>query len=313
MKAIQLNEFGGIEHLVQVTPPQPVPLENELLVQVKAVSINPVDVKTRAGKGMSGRLKEYMPLILGWDISGTIAAVGNQVKDFVAGDEVFGMVNFPGHGKAYAEYVTTPAAHVTRKPVNIDHPEAAAATLAALTAWEALTQRAKIQPGQSVLIHAGAGGVGHYAVQMARHLGAHVIATSSSANKDFIRSLGAHHHVDYTRERFEDTVHDVDFVLDTMGGETLERSVAVVKPGGTLISIPTAVPPHVVDLARAKNANAYFFLVQSNGDGMRQVAQWLEAGIVKSHVSHIFPFDEMGKAHLQLETGRTKGKIVVTV
>jgi len=313
MKAIILKEFGDVENLVITELPQPEIKADEVLVQVKAISINPVDVKTRSGKGMAGRLKEFQPLILGWDISGVITKVGADVSEFQAGDEIFGMVNFPGHGQAYAEYVAAPASHLAKKPQNISHEEAAAATLAALTAWQVMVDNAKVKAGQKALIHAAAGGVGHYAVQLAKHLGLHVIGTSSAANRDFVLGLGADEHIDYRSQKFEEVVSDLDFVLDALGGENIDRSLEVVKPGGTLISIPSGMSEVLTEKAKSKNINAYFILVQSNGQQMKILADLLEKGILKSHVSHSFPFENLAEAHLQVETGRTVGKVVVTL
>lgn len=313
MKAVVLKEFGGVENLVTEELPVPAIAADEVLIQVKAISINPVDVKTRAGKGMAGRLKEIKPLIIGWDISGVVTEVGAEVRTFKKGDAVFGMVNFPGHGKAYAEYVAAPAAHLALKPSNISHEEAAAATLAALTAWQALVTHAKIQPGAHVLIHAASGGVGHYAVQLAKHLRANVTGTSSGSNKAYVLSLGADQHIDYKREVLEDVAQHMDFVLDTIGGESIDHSLNVTKKGGTVISIPSGLNETVVEKAKAKGINGYFFLVQSNGEDMQHIAELLEKGILKSTVSKTFPFDQIAEAHLAVESGRTVGKVVVSV
>ncbi|MFD2522298.1 NADP-dependent oxidoreductase [Emticicia soli] len=311
MKAVVLKAFGGVENFSVEEISVPTIQDNEVLVAIKAVSINPVDVKTRSGKAMAGRLKEDSPVILGWDISGVVSEVGNDVKDFKIGDEVFGMVNFPGHGKAYAEYVAAPAAHLALKPANISHEEAAAATLAALTAWQALNTHSKINTGDRVLIHAAAGGVGHFAVQIAKHLGAYVIGTASAANKDFVLSLGADEHFDYKAQPFEEAINNIDFVLDTVGGDNIERSFEVVKRGGTVITIPSNTSEGIVEKAKAKGINGFFFLVQSNGEDMKQIADLIEKGIIKPYVSAVYSFDEVGKAHEQIETGSTRGKVII--
>jgi len=309
MKAIIVTQPGGVENLIHTQTDTPVIGDNEVLVQVKAISINPVDVKTRAGKGMYGRLKTFSPLILGWDISGVVTA--SSSPQFKAGDEVFGMVNFPGHGKAYAEYVAAPAAHLALKPANISHAEAAAATLAPLTVWQTLVQFGQVKAGQRVLIQAAAGGVGHYAVQIAKHLGAYVIGTSSAANRDFVLSLGADEHIDYRSQQFEQVVGNIDFVLDAIGGDHIDRSLEVIKPGGTLVSIPSGLSEQVTEKAKAKGIRGAFILVQSSGEDMQQLADLLAQGKLRSHVSQTFPFAEMDKAHLQVESGRTVGKVVV--
>jgi len=312
MKAIILKGFGGADQLSAVDLPIPVPGQDEVLVKVHAISINPVDIKTREGKGVAGRIKDEQPIILGWDISGVITAVGSDVRDFKPGDEVFGMVNFPGHGRAYAEYVAAPAAHLALKPANITHQQAAAATLAALTAYQALYKKAPVQKGQRILVQAAAGGVGHFMVQFAKHLGAHVTGTSSAANKDFILGLGADEHVDYKSGPFEDVVKDIDLVIDCVGGVIAERSIDVVKPAGTLISIPSGLGPEITEKARKRDINAFFFLVQSSGEDMKAIADLLEKGIIKPYVNH-FDFSQLDVAHQQQETGSTRGKIVLTV
>ena len=179
MKAITLKDFGGVENLVKTEIPVPVISDNEVLVKVKAFSINPVDIKTRTGKGVAVKLKEAKPMILGWDFSGIVTDTGQSVTSFKVNDEVFGFINFPRPGKAYAEYVAAPESQLTIKPANVTFEEAAAASLAALTAWQILKDKAGIKPGDNVLIHAAAGGVGHFAVQMSKHLGAYVIGTAS--------------------------------------------------------------------------------------------------------------------------------------
>jgi len=218
MEAFILKDFGGTENLIKTEVPLPVVLDDEVMVKVKAISINPVDVKTRLGKGQAGRLKDFDTIILGWDISGIVTEAGRLATTFKKGDEVFGMVNFPGHGKAYAEFVSASERHLALKPDTVSHEEAAAASLAALTAWQILKDKAGIKTGDKVLIHAAAGGVGHFAVQMAKYLGAYVIGTASGKNKDFVLGLGASEHIDYKVQRFEDVLKNIDFVLDTIGG-----------------------------------------------------------------------------------------------
>lgn len=309
MKAIVLQDFGGVDQLVQRNIETPVIGDGEVLVKVKAISINPVDVKTRAGKGVAGRLKGIQPVILGWDIAGVVEA--SKTALFKETDEVFGMVNFPGHGKAYAEYVAVPADQLAMKPANISFEEAAAATLAPLTVWQAMVRHARVREGDKVLIHAAAGGVGHYAVQVAKHLGAYVIGTASAANREFVLGLGADEFIDYRTVAFEKVVHDIDFVLDTLGGDNIDRSLEVIRSGGTLISIPSGLNEQVAEKAKARGIDGRFILVQSNGEDMRQLAGLLERGVVRSHVSQVFDINEMGQAHLQIESGRTRGKVVV--
>ena len=284
-----------------------------MLIKVKEISINPVDIKTRNGKSLYDDLKKESPIILGWDVSGLITEVGPGVEQFKTGDEVFRMIHFPGHGKAYAEYVVAPVSHMALKPTNISHEEAAAATLAALTAWQALVTHAKVKKGQKVLIHAAAGGVGHYAIQIAKHLGAYVIGTSSAANREFVIGLGADEHIDYKTQRLEDAVKEVDFVLDSIGETTIDASVAVTKKGGTVIFLPGGTTDEKLKTLNSSGVKCYRILVESNGNDMKQLAILLEKGIIKSHVSKVFPFDGITDAHLQIETGKTVGKVVVTI
>ncbi|MDP9081855.1 MAG: NADP-dependent oxidoreductase [Bacteroidota bacterium] len=308
MKAIILNEFGPIQNLQLADLPIPTINDNEVLIKVSSISINPVDLKTREGKGAAGGIKEW-PVILGWDVSGEVTE--SNSSQFKKGDEVFGMVNFPGHGKAYADYVAAKADHLALKPANISHDEAAAACLAALTAWQNVTEHYKVKKGDKVLIHAGSGGVGHYAIQLAKHLGAHVIATSSAENKRFVIGLGADEHIDYKAVQFEEEVKDVDFVLNTQSAEIAERSLAVVKQGGTIISIASAVNDELKEKARAKGIKISQTMVKSSGKDMKQLADLLDKGIIRSQVAELFALEDMQKAHASLATGRTVGKIVV--
>ena len=311
MKAIILKEFGGVEQLQLVELPVPGISEGEVLVEVKAISINPVDVKTRMGKGLAGRLKDEKPIILGWDIAGIVKESASP--DLVVGDEVFGTVNFPGHGRAYAEYVAAPASDLALKPEATGYPEAAAATLVALTAWQAFSDHGRLRSGQRILIHAAAGGVGHFAVQIAHHIGAYVIGTASAENREFVLGLGADEHIDYKAQRFEDVVKDIDFVLDTVGGDIVDRSLEVVKKGGTIVTIHSGLSEATKEKAQAKGIKVQAMLVQSSGEDMQHIAQLLEDGALRPEVSKTFPLAEMAAAHLQVETGKTRGKVVVKI
>ncbi|MDO5616471.1 MAG: NADP-dependent oxidoreductase [Cruoricaptor ignavus] len=314
MKAVIVEKFGDVKHLVQVALPIPEISENEVLVQVKALSINPVDVKTRKGEALATLLKDENPIILGWDISGIIVKKGRNVTDFSVGDAVFGMVNFVGHGKAYAEYVAVSDNHLALKPLTVSHVEAAASTLAALTAWQAFRHFGKLYANDTVLIHAASGGVGHFAVQIANHLGAYVIGTSSAKNRDFVLSLGADEHIDYQSEPFEKKLNNIDFVLETIGYENFAKSVRVLKEGGTIVNLPSGLTEKDEQLARTKNLKACFFMsVFSNGNDMHIIANLLKNKILKPHIHKIFPFTEIGKAHLEVETNRVVGKVVVEV
>ena len=311
MKAYVLREAGGVENLVLSEIEKPEPAANEVLVETRAISINPVDVKVRPiEEVLTMIIGEERPVILGWDIAGTVCAKGGDVAGFDVGDKVFGMVNFPGHGRAYAEYVAAPASHLAKIPANATFEEAAATTLAALTALQVLQPRVKT--GDRILIHAGSGGVGHFAIQIAKNIGATVVTTCSAKNRDFVLSLGADEHIDYHEQKFEEILKDIDFVLDGMGGAVLENSLKVVKDGGAIVSLPThEFPEELKGAAEPRNVKLEFVLVTSNGKDMNTLKEQVEGGTLKPHVSVTFPFDQMAEAHKQIESGRTVGKAVV--
>ena len=317
MKAITLADNGGTENLVLTEIPIPQINENEVLVQVKAIGINPVDAFVRNHQfalEMFVQPQPGEPVIIGWDVSGVVEAVGGKVTQWKPGDEVFGMVNFRGHGKAYAEYVVAPADQLALKPANITHEEAAAATLAALTAWQALVTYGKIQAGEKVLIHGAGGGVGHYAVQVAKHFGAYVIGTGSASKKDFVLGLGADQFIDHTAYRFEDIINDADIVLDPLFGDHIFRSLDAVKEGGRVIALLAPFTDEkLVGKVQQKNLYAHTLNVTSNGDDMRELAALLQSGALRSHISATYPFEDLAKAHDAIETGKTLGKIVVTL
>ncbi|MCX8524952.1 NADP-dependent oxidoreductase [Chryseobacterium formosus] len=310
MKAIILENAGGTENLKLTEIEKPSIKQGEVLVEVKSVSINPIDVKTRSGKGAFQKLKYENPLILGWDISGII--VESNSSKFKLDDEVFGMINFPGHGKAYSEFVVASENHLALKPKNINFEEAAATTLAALTALQAI-QKAEVKKGQNVLIHAASGGVGHFAVQIAKHLGVSVTGTSSEKNRDFVLNLGADQHIDYKNYDWEKSDEKFDFILDTIGGENIDNSIKVLKENGTIISIPSGLNDDVEEKATSVNAKGFKMLVKSDGKDMEKLAELLEKGVLKPYIYQAFKFEEMAKAHEELEKGRTVGKIVVNL
>jgi NADPH:quinone reductase-like Zn-dependent oxidoreductase len=315
MKAIILNEAGHVDHLKSIDVSKPAIKSNEVLVKTVSLSINPVDYKARSSSGsLSWLFGEERPVILGWDLSGTIVEVGENVTDFKIGDAVFGMANFPGKGNAYAEFVAVPSTHLTLKPANISYQEAAAATLAALTAWQTLVKKGNVKKGDKVLIHGASGGVGHYATQIAKHFGAYVYGTSSAKNKEFVLQNGADQHIDYTTENFSEIVSDADFVLNTVTeGGIISKSIDVTKTGGIIVTISGNVAVEDSDKAKSKGVDLSFALVASSGSDMLQIARLMEEGILKSHVSKTFSFEEMGEAHLYLEKGRTVGKIAINI
>ncbi|MCC5476435.1 NADP-dependent oxidoreductase [Streptomyces barringtoniae] len=315
MRAVVQDGFGGPEVLRVQQVPRPVPLPTEVLVRVHAAGINPVDWKTRGGTGMAGVLGEP-PFTLGWDVSGVVEEVGFGVTTLKAGDEVYGMPWFPRAANAYAEYVTAPARQFAHKPATLDHVHAAAVPLAALTAWQAVVDTAHVQAGQRVLVTAAAGGVGHFAVQFARHLGAHVIATASAARHPWLKELGADETVDYTTTRFEDAADDVDVVIDLVGDahdSTSTRSLKVLRPGGLLVAIPAGVSPELAHAAETAGGRVTPFLVEPDGAALTTIADLIDAGHVAVEVEETFPLEQAGAAHARGEAGRTRGKLVLTV
>jgi NADPH:quinone reductase-like Zn-dependent oxidoreductase len=281
-----------------------------VLVRVHAAGVNPTDWKHRATGGLLGR----PPFVLGWDVSGVVESVGIGTALYKPGDEVFGMLRYPyGHG-AFAEYVTAPARTFARKPGKIEHVQAAALPLAALTAWQALVDIAGVKAGQRVLVHAAAGGVGHLAVQMAKARGAHVIGTASAAKHEFLRGLGADELIDYRNVDFAEAVGDVDVVIDTMGGDYGPRSLRTLRRGGVIVSLVLS------NMAEGLNAQAEelgiraeSMLVEPDYAGMRAIAALAETGRLRAEIDTVLPLEEAAKAHERGETGRTTGKIVLTV
>ncbi|MGV9426156.1 NADP-dependent oxidoreductase [Streptomyces sp. NPDC003656] len=309
MRAISQDEYGTPEVLKETELPRPEPGPSEILVSVRAAGLNPTDWKHRAHRVFLDRL----PLVLGWDVSGVVEAVGYGVTLFKPGDEVFGMLPYPHGVGAHAEYVTGPARAFTHKPASIDHVQAGALPLAALTAWQALVDTARVQPGQRVLVHAAAGGVGHLAVQIAKSLGAYVIGTASAPKHEFLRSLGADEVIDYRSVDFRDAVGDVDVVLDPLSGDTRGRSLDVLRPGGVLVSLLPGTDPEEGAKAEARGVRVETLLVEADQAGMKALAEMAASGALRAHIEEVFPLAEAAKAHALGETDRTTGKIVLVV
>lgn len=311
MKAIVMEQAGGVENLLMKEIQKPEINSNEVLVRVQSISINPADVKVKYSEEVLTQIfGPERPIVLGWDIAGTVASIGSDVTELNVGDKVFGMVNFPGHGNAYAEFVAAPESHLALMPKDYSFQDAAATTLAALTALQALEGRVK--EGDKVLIHAGSGGVGHFAVQIAKRMGAHVISTSSAKNREFILSLGADEHIDYRSQSFEEILTDIDFAFDTVGPEIAAKSLKVLKKGGQLISIAMmAVPEELQTSADELGVKVDHILVHSSGEDMKKLKAMLEEGTLKPHVSQTFTFNNLGEAHRAVESGRTVGKVIV--
>ncbi|GAA2157884.1 NADP-dependent oxidoreductase [Actinomadura napierensis] len=292
-------------------------LPTEVLVRVHAAGVNPVDWKTHEGQGMAGL--QTSPLILGWDVSGVVEEVGFGVTTLAPGDEVYGMPWFPRAVGGFAEYVTAPARQWARKPAALDHVHAAAVPLAALTAWQTVVDTARVRAGRRVLITAAAGGVGHFAVQFARHLGAHVIATASAARHSWLKELGADETIDYTTTCFEDAADAadaVDVVVDLVGDahdQTSTRSLKVLRPGGLLVAVPAGVSPELAKAAEAAGTHVAPYLVEPDGAALTTIAGLIDAGHVAVGVEETFPLEQASAAHVRGEAGRTRGKLVLTV
>ena len=308
MTAVRIHEFGGRDALKVEQAPRPAPGTGELLVRVHAAAVNPVDWKLRKSGGR-GWLDVKLPYTPGFDVSGVVDQVGAGVSRFKPGDAVFAMIDLR-RGGAYAEYAVVRESEAALKPAKASHVEAAGVPLAALTAWQALFDTAKLEKGQTVLVHAGAGGVGTFAVQLAKWKGAKVIATASKENHDFLKQLGVDQAIDYKTQRFDEIVKDVDVVLDSVGGQTTTDSFKVLKKGGILVSIVGDPSP---ERAQQTGVRAAAILVQPNAEQLERIARLIDEGHVKPIVSHEFPLKDVAKAHEQSETGHTRGKIVLRV
>ncbi|MEU0034163.1 NADP-dependent oxidoreductase [Streptomyces sp. NPDC006333] len=309
MRAISQDVLGGPEVLKEVEVERPVPGPSEVLVRVRAAGVNPTDWKHRA----TGMFLGQPPFVLGWDVSGVVEAVGIGVTVHAPGDEVFGMVPYPfGHG-SHAEYVTAPARSFARKPAGIDHTEAGALPLVSLTAWQALVDTADVRPGQRVLIHAAAGGVGHVAVQIAKARGAYVIGTASAGKHEYLRKLGADELIDYRETDFTEAVRDVDVVLDTIGDDNTFQSLRVLREGGIVVSILPVGSEELYEEAARLGVRAARMLVEADHAGMRAIADLVDKGLLHATVAGAFPLADAAEAHTLGETGRTTGKLVLLV
>ncbi|OBA06744.1 NADPH:quinone reductase [Paenibacillus polymyxa] len=330
MKAIRLHEFGGPEVLRYEEAPIPELKPGEVLVRVHAVGINPPDWYLREGyKDLPPEWRPPVPfpIILGSDVSGIVEAVATDVQGFSVGDEVFGMVRFPSFGEsaAYAEYVAAPASDLALKPAGIDHMHAAGAPMAGLTAWQFLielghSEANPLQPeshrpvplsGKTVLVNGAAGGVGHLAVQLAKWKGAHVIAVASGKHESFLRELGADEFIDYTKSPPEDITHDVDLVLDTLGGPTTGRFLRTLKRGGALF--PVFLGFSDAEEATKLGVTVSMTQVRSNGPQLAELGRLLDAGTVRIAIDSMFPLADARKAHERAAGGHIQGKIVLTV
>ncbi|HEX8755106.1 MAG TPA: NADP-dependent oxidoreductase [Steroidobacteraceae bacterium] len=305
MKAVRIRSFGGPEVLEFAEVEKPIPKDDEVLIKVRAASVNPVDYKIRSGKYPVVK-QDQLPKVLGRDVAGEIERCGQAVRDLQEGETVYAMLD--GGPGGYAEYVTVRADLVAPKPGELDYRAAAAVPLAGLTAWQGLFDHGHLQAGQRVLIHGGAGGVGHLAVQFAKAKGATVATTVATQDIEFVRRLGADQVIDYTRESFEDEVRDVDLVLDLIAGDTQERSWTVLKDGGTMIS-SLARPSEAK--ARERRAHAENFVAHPDRAELIEIGRLIDEGRVHPHVSAVFELKQAAEAQAQLEHRHSQGKVVL--
>lgn len=308
MQAVRIHQFGGPEALTYQTAPRPTPGPGEVLIRVHATTVNPFDAAVRAGY-MAGMIPHTFPLILGTDVSGVIEELGAGVTGLQPGDAVYTRTGVFRDG-SYAEYALAFAADVVAKPKSLDHIQAAALPHVTLTAWQALFGLGELKAGQTVLVHGAAGGVGHVAVQLAKWAGARVIGTASG-NFEVLAGLGVDQAINYTTTRFEDSVSGVDMVLDTIGGETQERSWGVLKPGGILVSTIQAPSPEKAAAHGVRGAMV--FTSPPVGPTLTEVGQLVDSGKLRPIVSTVMPLSEIQRAHKMIEGKHTRGKIVLTV
>jgi NADPH:quinone reductase-like Zn-dependent oxidoreductase len=299
MQAVVMHETGAPEVLRYEETERPEPADGEVLIRVRAASVNPADWKSRRGLA-----EKQLPAVLGHDVSGTVEL--SRGEGFAEGDDVFG---FAGSG-GYAEFATASAEAIAKKPAAVSHEQAAAIPVAGLTAWQALFDRGELQSGQTAVTAGAAGGVGHFAVQFAKHGGARAIGTGSSRNRDFVLGLGAEEYVDYTQQDVADVVSGVDVAFDTVGGETTEALLPTVREGGILVTI-AAAPPE--DAARVRGVRAELHVTSPSSEQLARIADLIAAGDVKVEIAEVVPLAEVQRAHELSESGHTRGKIILAV
>jgi NADPH:quinone reductase-like Zn-dependent oxidoreductase len=313
MRAITQTAFGGPEVLELVDDAaEPVPGPTQVLVRVRATSVNPVELFVRSG---AFPLLGEPPFVLGWDLSGVVERVDPGVHRFKAGDEVYGLPYFPAAAGANAEYLVAPARQLARKPAGISHQEAAALPLVGLTAWHALVEIAQLRPGQRVLIHGAGGGLGHVAVQLAKHLGAEVVGTASGGKHDFLRGLGADQLIDYRTQDYAQVLREapVDVVLETLGGGHAERSFGVLRPGGLLVTAVERLSTTLPELAARSGVRFAAVGVEPDPAGLEALTELVEAGRLRVHLQQVFPLERLADAHELLAAGGIQGKLAITI
>jgi NADPH:quinone reductase-like Zn-dependent oxidoreductase len=307
MNAMQIQAFGGPEVLHMQELPVPELGAGEVLLKIRAASVNPVDYKIRLGKYPAVQA-DMLPYVLGRDAAGDVEICGKGAKTFVKGDPIYAFVGI--ERGCYAEYVIVKESEASRKPTTLDYAAAAAVPLAGITAWQGLFRHGGLKSGQRVLIHAGSGGVGHFAIQFAKAKGAYVITTVSGENVDFVRRLGADEVIDHKKQQFENKVQDVDMVFDLIGGETEDRSWGVLKKGGILVSTLT-LPSQ--EKAKAYGVRGMRYMAETSGSELGEIADLIDAGKVKPTISRTFPLKDAMSALQLVEQGHTRGKVVLTV
>jgi NADPH:quinone reductase-like Zn-dependent oxidoreductase len=309
MRAIVQRSFGGPEVLQLSQVDRPAPDRSEMLVRVHAAGVNPIDCAARAGQ-LPTRTPATLPRTIGRDVSGVVQQVTGDQTRFRPGDQVYGLLD--EREGAYAEYVAAPARYLARKPAGLSHVQAAGLPLAGLTAWQMLTETARVHAGQQVLVHAAAGGVGHLAVQIAKALGAHVVGTARADKHDLLRWLGVDEPIDYTTTDFIQAAHQVDVVVNLVGGPYIQRSAAALRRGGLLITVRSA--GYEADLAEAarQGVRTARFLVRPDAAGLDRLTELVKAGALRVVVDTVLPLDQAADAHTRMETGHTTGKIVLS-
>ncbi|HRN28161.1 MAG TPA: NADP-dependent oxidoreductase [Terrimesophilobacter sp.] len=311
MRAMTITATGGTEVFELAEVPVPLQAIGEALVDVAAAGVNPIDAKTRAGRGAAAHIRQF-PAVLAGTVN-TAAYLGHELHP---GTEVYGIVGAPRVSGSYAEKLTAPVVSMARKPRTLSPIEAAALPCAALTAWGAVHDAGQVQPGQRVLVHAGAGGVGHIAVQLAAAAGAHVVATASARNHDWLRSLGAAETIDYRSADFEDETGDIDLVVDLIGNVTADtgrRSLKVMKPGAMIVNVPSGSWPELLGDAAAAGMRATDLKLIPDAHVLQELADRIDAGALTVHVDRVFDLADAAEAHRVLEEGHTRGKLVLRI
>jgi len=314
MRAIAINQFGGLEEMKEMDLPRPIPKPNEVLVKLRFAGVNPVDFKIRKGL-FQGRMPHEFPIVLGWDASGTVEEVGSEVKEFKKGDEVFAYARKEViRDGTYGEYIALEARHLALKPSSLSFEEVAAIPLSGLTAYQSLFESLTLKAGEKILIHAGAGGVGGYAIQLAKNAGAWVITTASGKNHDYVKDLGADEVIDYSKEDFVSVLRKrhpegIDAVFDTVGGEVQKKSAEVLKKGGRLTSLLALDKKYLEGMGVIPG----YVFVRPDAQQLSELGRLAESGKLRVLITQVLPLEEAAEAHRLLERGHGRGKLVLKV